>query len=82
MYFFIVGFLFPKMKSVRVAVISIVICYLTETLQLYQADWIESIRDTMIGAVVLGFGFLWSDLLMYTFGGMTGYFLEKRLNNR
>ena len=33
-----------------------------EESQLYHASWIDSIRGTTLGALVLGHGFLWSDL--------------------
>ena len=42
--------------------------YLIEISQLYQADWINEIRHTFLGGLVLGFGFLWSDLVMYAVG--------------
>ena len=36
--------------------------------QLYHAPWIDSIRATTPGALVLGSGFLWSDLACYAAG--------------
>jgi len=76
MFFFIVGFLFPTMKSLKVVLISIAICYFIEGLQLYQADWINQLRSYKLGGLILGYGFLWSDILSYTFGGLFGYFFE------
>lgn len=56
-------------KSLLFAVIfSLLCCYLIECSQLYQAVWINEIRHTMIGGLVLGKGFLWIDLLRYTVG--------------
>ncbi|WP_199851616.1 ribosomal maturation YjgA family protein [Brumimicrobium mesophilum] len=77
MIFVIVGFLFNKTTSLKVAIASILICYGIEILQLYQADWINEIRSHRLGALVLGSGFLWSDLVCYTLGGTTGYVLER-----
>ena len=79
MYFFIFGFLFPKMPPLQVAVISILLCYGIEILQLYQADWIENIREYKLGGLILGHGFLWSDLLCYTIGGGLGWLVEDRI---
>ena len=76
LYFFIIGFLFPQMKPLKVAIISIIICYLIESLQLYQADWINNIRSYKLGGLILGYGFLWSDIISYTLGGITGFVLE------
>lgn len=43
-------------------------CFLIELQQLYNADWIISLRNTTLGHYALGQGFLWSDLLCYAFG--------------
>ncbi len=39
-----------------------------ELSQLYQAQWINALRATRLGGLVLGFGFLWSDLVCYAAG--------------
>ena len=78
MFYFIFGFLFPEMPKLKVAVISIGLCFLIEISQLYQADWINDIRANRLGGLVLGFGFRWSDLVCYTLGGLWGFALESR----
>ena len=52
-------------------------CYLIEILQLYKADWIQAIRHTRLGGLILGFDFVWSDIVCYTVGVLIGAFLEK-----
>lgn len=76
MFFFIIGFLFPKLSTLRVVLVSIGFCFLIELSQLYQADWINTLRSYRLGGLVLGYGFLWSDLVSYTFGGVVGGLLE------
>ena len=44
--------------------------------QLYHAPWIDAIRDTLPGALVLGYGFLWSDLACYAAGVALGAGVE------
>lgn len=68
MIYFVMHFLFPKAKARTIALVSLLVCYVIETLQLYQADWIVNIRSTTIGHLILGQGFLWSDIAAYTFG--------------
>ena len=70
------GFLFPRWRSLRVAVVSLIFCYAIEVSQLYHAPWIDTIRHTRVGGLVLGYGFLWSDLLCYTLGVILGFVLE------
>ncbi|KEK23128.1 DUF2809 domain-containing protein [Bacillus gaemokensis] len=62
------GFLCNKMETKKVAFISLLFCYAIEISQLYHAEWIDSIRATTLGGLVLGYGFLWSDLLAYAIG--------------
>lgn len=68
MMFLMIRFLFIRTSFINVALISLLICYLIEFGQLYTAAWIEQIRNTTPGALVLGHGFLWSDLVAYTVG--------------
>lgn len=71
-----------KGKSIRtVAILSILFCYLIEITQLYHASWIESLRSTTLGGLVLGYGFLWSDILAYSIGVFSGIVVEMILSN-
>lgn len=79
MIFWITGFLFPRISSVNAALISVLFCFLIELSQLYHAEWIDEIRKTRLGGLILGFGFLWSDLVSYVVGGMIGLGLEYML---
>ncbi|EJQ95132.1 DUF2809 domain-containing protein [Bacillus cereus] len=75
------GFLFPKIETRKLAFISLIFCYGIEISQLYHAEWIDSIRATTLGGLVLGYGFLWSDLVAYTIGvevGMLGEFILRK----
>ena len=76
MIYLILAFLFKNRSIKWVALYSILFCYMIETSQLYHAEWIDQIRNTWFGGLVLGFGFLWSDLLAYTIGVGFGAFAE------
>lgn len=52
--------------------IALVFSCLIEVSQLYHAPWIDAIRATTLGGLVLGFGFLWSDIACYTVGVTLG----------
>ncbi|HEX6036765.1 DUF2809 domain-containing protein [Longimicrobium sp.] len=52
----------------RIAVAAAAFSLAVELGQLYHAPWIDGIRQTRLGGLVLGFGFLWSDLLCYAVG--------------
>lgn len=76
------GFLFPKIEMKKLAFISLLFCYGIEMSQLYHAPWIDSIRATTLGGLVLGYGFLWSDLVAYTIGVGIGILLELKLRKK
>lgn len=77
MIFFIVGFIFPKMDSWKTAFLSFSICSLIECSQLLDLDWLNQIRSYKLGGLILGYGFLWSDILAYGCGGIVGYLFER-----
>lgn len=76
MVFWGIGFLFVKMSTGKVMAAALLLSYAIEFSQLYQADWINALRHTTLGGLVLGFGFLWSDLVCYTVGVLAGGLME------
>lgn len=76
------GFLFPKTETKKLAFISLMFCYGIEASQLYHAEWIDSIRATTLGGHVLGYGFLWSDVVAYTIGVGVGILCEFMLRRK
>jgi hypothetical protein len=76
MVFWMAGFLFRQKATGWVAVVSLLFSFIIETSQLYHAPWIDTIRATTLGGLVLGFGFLWSDMLCYTVGIVFGMIME------
>ena len=76
MIYTMMAFVFAKKSSNQVAIFSLLFCYAIEISQLYQATWINSIRNTVLGALVLGSGFLWSDLLAYALGVGLAFIIE------
>jgi hypothetical protein len=80
MVYLLVSVLMPaKSISIR-AIASLVIAFSVETSQLYHAPWIDGIRQTTLGGLVLGFGFLWTDLICYTVGIILGAVTEFGIN--
>jgi hypothetical protein len=79
MVYFIMRFLFIA-KSARFNVIAaLLFCFAIEFSQLYKAPWINDLRHTLFGRLVLGEGFLWSDLLCYVIGVGIGAGIEKSI---
>ena len=74
--FWLLGFLFCYKSTFFIATCALTFSYLIEISQLYHASWIDAIRDTTLGALVLGHGFLWSDIICYTIGIGFGILIE------
>jgi len=69
-------FIRPSFPLVWTAAIALGFSFFIESLQLYHAPWIDAIRQTRLGGLVLGFGFLISDLICYSVGVIFGYLLD------
>lgn len=68
MVFWIAALVFPRAATVHLAAAAFGVALVVELSQLYHAPWIDVIRGTRLGALVLGYGFLWSDLVCYAAG--------------
>ena len=77
MAFLTVAFIAPRWPSFRVALAALGHILLVEMSQLYHAPWIDTLRHTTLGGLLLGYGFLWSDLVCYTVGVGLGLLLEE-----
>ncbi len=80
LFYFIYRFLFIRKTDLINALISITWCFIIEFSQLYQSDWINTVRATTIGALVLGSGFLWTDLVCYIIGVCMGFAMDNILS--
>lgn len=81
LYFGISAFL-PRSRILIRTSVAIVVAFAVELSQLYHASWIDAIRQTTLGGLALGFGFLWTDLVCYTVGVVSGAVAELGLATR
>ena len=71
-----IGLLLPRASSWQVAALAMSFSVPVEVGQLYHAPWIDSVRSTTLGGLVLGFDFVWSDLACYAVGVGLGVLVE------
>jgi hypothetical protein len=76
MVYWLIRLVLPHFSTKTSAIYALSFCYTIEISQLYQADWLNVIRHTRLGGLVLGFGFLWSDFVCYTVGIGVAYCLD------
>ena len=60
--------IFNRAKIRNIASAALLFCFFIELSQLYHRPWIDAIRHTRLGGLILGFGFLWTDLIAYSIG--------------
>jgi hypothetical protein len=70
------GFVFRRSSTVRIALGAVCFAWSVEFLQLYHAPWIDVIRSTRLGRLVLGTSFNSPDLIAYVIGIALGAFTE------
>lgn len=73
-------FLFRRNSIKKIGLMSLAFSYVIEFSQIYQGQWINEIRATTLGALVLGKGFLISDLICYTVGIIIGVMIDFCIN--
>jgi hypothetical protein len=66
--YFLLRIFFPLKPIILITSVCFVISVFIEFSQLYQADWINHLRASRIGALILGYTFVWTDLLCYLSG--------------
>jgi hypothetical protein len=82
MVFLGIGMSFPRWSTTRVSVTALLFAFTIELSQLYHSAWLDQIRHTRVGGIILGYGFLWTDLFCYGVGIATGWILEILLKDK
>ncbi|MCI4670530.1 MAG: DUF2809 domain-containing protein [Bacteroidia bacterium] len=82
MIFWAFRFVFFNKKKRFSAILALLFCFGIELLQFYHAPWIETLRQTTIGGLILGFSFLWSDILCYTIGILIVFSIDSFTSRR
>jgi glycopeptide antibiotics resistance protein len=77
MVYLFIRMLFKNWTSKKVVVAGILFCFVIEFSQLYHDEWIDVIRRTTLGGLILGYGFLWSDLAAYLLGIGFGIIIDR-----
>jgi len=75
------GIILPGGSTRRLAVYALATSFVDECSQLYHAPWIDSIRSTFLGHIILGSGFMWFDFAAYAIGVFLGVLGERALRS-
>jgi hypothetical protein len=72
--------LLPHWRQRSLGAFALALCWAVEFSQLIQAPWLNGLRRTGVGALLLGRGFLWSDLACYAVGVALGLVVKQVLD--
>jgi len=82
MMFWIVGWLAPRASTGRVALVAIAVCFAIELAQWIHTPWLDAVRATLPGRLVLGQGFHARDLACYVVGAGLAAAIERAARAR
>lgn len=82
MIFLGLALILRRTSTTRLTIFALVISWAVEFLQLYRAPWIDAIRATRPGHLILGSTFNPPDLPAYLVGVLIGAILDRLLLNR
>ena len=82
MVFWGLALVFRSKSTLILASGALALAFLVESSQLYHAPWLDAVRATRLGVLVLGSGFLWSDLACYVVGVSLAVALDIALAGR
>ena len=68
MFLFFLRMIFLRTTLWKLALAGYALGVADECTQLYRAPWANTIRQTTLGRLLFGAGFLWSDILCYAIG--------------
>ena len=74
--FFGFALILRNMGTLKVAVTTLIFTYCIEISQLFHPQWLEYLRNIKLFGLILGYSFLWSDVVAYTLGISTGALVE------
>jgi glycopeptide antibiotics resistance protein len=79
---FVVAFFSPRMNLIKIAIGVFILSSAIEVLQLWQPPFLQAIRATWTGRVLLGNTFLWADFPPYGIGCFLGWLCLKGLRRK
>ncbi|MDB9525014.1 DUF2809 domain-containing protein [Oscillatoria sp. CS-180] len=78
----LLAIIIPSLRPVTVALSILIATCILECLQLWQPAWLQAIRATLVGRLVLGNTFTWDDFPYYAIGCFIGWLWLRWLQAR
>ena len=82
MVFWGLALLWPRARTATLAGAALGVALAVEGSQLLHPPWLVAVRETRLGALALGQGFLWSDVACYVAGIVAASLLDAQTRQR
>ncbi len=66
--YFLFAIVFPQHGRIKLALYGLLFAYSIEISQLFHPPWLEVLRASRLGGLILGYQFVWSDMICYSVG--------------
>jgi len=80
MFFFILRTILMNSSRLVLSLMALLFCYAVEFSNFIDVSWLNDFRETTLGKLSLGSGFLWSDLWAYFVGIVLAWYIDSRVN--
>jgi hypothetical protein len=80
--YLLIAFVWRRQAAWRIALATMLISIAVECSQLFHPPWLDAIRRTTLGGLVLGWGFAWGDFVAYALGVAICFALERFAETR
>jgi hypothetical protein len=81
MVLFGLAWMLPKLHIKQLGLLALGLCFAVEFSQLAHAPWLDALRRTPVGGMLLGRTFLWSDMMCYVVGVGLGMVAKHTLDS-
>lgn len=68
MIYFLFRIVFPGTGYVKIVILAALFSLFIEISQLFHAEWLDKVRETYLGQIILGSSFVWGDFMAYAIG--------------
>ncbi|EAW34615.1 DUF2809 domain-containing protein [Lyngbya sp. PCC 8106] len=81
-WMFLVVFILPRLSPGWVAFWVFIVTSVLEFMQLWKPPFLQAIRATLVGRLLLGNSFVWGDFLYYVIGCVVGWLILRTLKTK
>ena len=82
MFYLMAVLVAPRLSPAAVGAVAFAVAAGTEFSQLYKAPWIDGLRSTRAGGLLLGHAFAWKDIACYAVGSVAAWAVDMWATSR